>query len=245
MDEAVSVIIPAFNAERFLSATLDSAQKQSVPPAEIIVVDDGSTDATADIAKHFQVRYIHKANEGISSARNTGLRAARGDYISFIDADDLWPADKLERQLAHVRANPDFGIVLGMIQTIDAEGNPLDEAFYIPHLGTALIKRSVIDKVGYFDTSLAQAEDSDWFFRAMETDICISVLENVLLFYRRHQNNITANPQLSRAYWMKAIHMSLQRRRNSGGSMPKALNMPELPDSIKQPLIAHIGQRHD
>ncbi len=96
----VSVVIPAYNAAAFLAETLASVFAQTVPPAEIIVVDDGSTDDTAGIARNLGATVISRANGGISAARNTGVRAARSEYLALLDADDLWMPEKLEVQLA-------------------------------------------------------------------------------------------------------------------------------------------------
>ncbi len=118
----VSVVIPAYNARVFLAETLASVFAQTLPPAEIIVVDDGSTDDTAGIARDLGVTVISRANGGISAARNAGIRAARGEYVALLDADDLWMPEKLEVQLAAlaVAAVPSFSFT--DFQTFDSRG---------------------------------------------------------------------------------------------------------------------------
>ncbi len=118
----VSVVIPAYNAARFLAETLASVFAQTLAPAEIIVVDDGSTDDTADIARRLGVNVISRANGGISAARNTGIRAARGAYVALLDADDLWMPEKLEFQVAALAAVAVPSFSFTDFQTFDSRG---------------------------------------------------------------------------------------------------------------------------
>jgi glycosyltransferase involved in cell wall biosynthesis len=113
VSERVSVIIPVYNGERYLAAAIQSVLEQTLPPDEIIVVDDGSTDGTAAIvtglagASPLPIHYIHQQNQGPSAARNRGLRAARSGLVAFLDADDIWDLRKQEIQVAYLAANPD------------------------------------------------------------------------------------------------------------------------------------------
>jgi glycosyltransferase involved in cell wall biosynthesis len=118
----ISVIIPAYNVEVFLSETIVSVLKQTYPVDEVIVVDDGSTDRTADIAESFDgvVHVIRQDNAGASFARNRALRHASGDIIAFLDADDLWEPHKLERQIAYLAAHPDVGTVASSFSVFGA-----------------------------------------------------------------------------------------------------------------------------
>jgi glycosyltransferase involved in cell wall biosynthesis len=118
----VSVVIPAYNAAAFLAETLASVFAQTLPPVEIIVVDDGSSDDTAHVARDLGATVISRANGGISAARNTGVRAARGEYVAFLDSDDLWMPEKLEVQLAalSVAAEPSFSFT--DFRTFDSRG---------------------------------------------------------------------------------------------------------------------------
>ena len=112
----VSVVITTYNYERFVAAAIESVLRQTVRPDEIVVVDDGSTDATAAVVARYAargVRYIRQANAGPGAARNRGIRETRGDLIAFLDADDRWLPDKLARQLAHLRRYPAAGLVTG------------------------------------------------------------------------------------------------------------------------------------
>lgn len=121
----VTCIVPVFNGESYLSETLDSLLAQSYHPIEIIVVDDGSTDGTPAIVRRYgqQIRYLRQANAGAATARNLGLTAARGEFVAFLDADDLWHREKLDRQMVRFQARPELDYCLAHVQN-----------FWIPEL---------------------------------------------------------------------------------------------------------------
>src|SRR5215471_9275789 len=114
----ISCVVPVFNGERYLSETLDSILAQTYRPLEIVVVDDGSTDRTADVVAsyHDEVHYFKQANTGVPAARNLGISRAAGAFIAFLDADDLWHPEKLERQMACFKARPELEICLTHVQ---------------------------------------------------------------------------------------------------------------------------------
>lgn len=127
MGEKISVVICTYNYGRFLGQCLESVQKQTHPPDEIVVVDDGSQDETAQVARRFEgVRYVWQENAGKAAAFNRGLRAASGDILCHLDADDYWEPLKLERIAAELRANPQLGGVVHDIRQVDAEERPID-----------------------------------------------------------------------------------------------------------------------
>ena len=110
--EFVSCIVAVYNGERYLGEALDSILTQTFRPAEIIVVDEGSTDGTASVAHHYgeQLRYVWQPNAGPAAARNLGLGLVQGEFVAFLDADDLWHADKLAQQMARFRARPELDL---------------------------------------------------------------------------------------------------------------------------------------
>ncbi len=114
----VSVIIPAYNAAQFLREAVASVRAQGYSPIEIVIVDDGSTDNTAETIRSLGegIRYVRQANAGPAAARNRGLAEARGEWVAFLDGDDLWPADKLRVQAARLEADPSLDVVLGRVQ---------------------------------------------------------------------------------------------------------------------------------
>ncbi len=184
----VSVIIPAFNYGHFLPEALDSVLAQSFQDFEIIVVDDGSTDTTQEAVSAYikknpkRIRYFYQDNKGPAAARNKGIREARGEYIAFLDADDLWLPKKLDLQIDRFQNNPNCGLVYtgyylmnecGAIQGIYSM-QPVPKEIIKkrilltnPMAGTPtiMVRKSCFEKVGYFDEDLVSAEDWDMWLR--------------------------------------------------------------------------------
>jgi glycosyltransferase involved in cell wall biosynthesis len=236
----VSVIIPVFNGEKFLEEAITSVLRQEYSPLEIVIVDDGSTDRTEQIAQGcgHGIRYLRQPNSGPSAARNRGLKIARGSMIAFLDADDVWPSGKLNFQLPYLINNPSLEIVMGRIQLMRLSGTiegPVFEDFGEPcmsvNLGGAVFRRSVFYKVGLFDETMRYSEDVDWFMRAREGGVSIAVIDPVTLFYRLHDQNMTRERNLSDLHFFKALKKSLDRRRREGGV---AAALPRLSDGDGQ-----------
>ncbi len=221
----VSVIIPAFNGERYLEEALRSAVDQSLPPGEVIVVDDGSTDASAEIAESFgdPVRCIRQSNTGVAGARNRGLSAATGELIAFLDHDDLWPREKLEVQAEALRANRDVGIVSGLMRVIGGAlpGRPWSargsrEAPAGAHLTATLIRRSVFDRIGPLDENIGKAaDDIEWLVRARDLGVRRLNLDVVTLIYRWHDKNTSHDIEAAASGQLAAVKLSLDRRRGN------------------------------
>jgi len=224
----VSVVIPVFNSERFLREAVQSVLAQQYSPIEIIVVDDGSTDNTATVARSLPetVRYLHQTNQGPAAARNRGIEQAQGSLIAFADADDLWPPAKLEQQLPYLIKDPKIDIVLGRIQqvllseTVDGptRAQQFAEPAFSVNLGSAVIRKSVFERVGLFDETMRYSEDVDWFMRAREGGAAIGTIDAVTLFYRQHEQNMTRGKSTSELNVLKALKKSLDRRRERDGS---------------------------
>ena len=142
MGPLVSVVIPVFNGEAFLREAVQSVLAQKYSPIEIIIVDDGSTDGTATVARSLPetVRYLHQTNKGPAAARNRGIEHAQGSLIAFADADDLWPADKLELQLPYLINDPAIEIVMGRIQQVRLSREEFAEPAFSVNLGSAVIE---------------------------------------------------------------------------------------------------------
>ena len=222
MEHLVSVIIPVFNGERFLREAVQSVLDQGDSSAEIIVVDDGSTDGTATVARSFAetVRYLHQTNQGPAAARNRGIEHARGSLLAFADADDLWPANKLDLQLSYLLQDPEIDIVLGRIQQVrmlETVTEEFAEPAFSVNLGSAIIRKSVFDRVGLFDETMRYSEDVDWFMRAREAGARIVTIDAITLLYRQHEQNMTRGKSTSELNVLKALKRSLDRRREGTG----------------------------
>jgi glycosyltransferase involved in cell wall biosynthesis len=229
----VSVIIPVFNGERFLREAVQSVREavhaldEKYSDVEIIIVDDGSTDGTSTVARSFPetVRYLLQTNQGPAAARNRGIEQARGSLIAFADADDLWPADKLELQLPFLIRDPAIEIVMGRIQQVllsrtadgQTQAQELGEPAFSVNLGSAVMRKCVFERVGLFDETMRYSEDVDWFMRARESGAEIVTIDAVTLFYRQHEQNMTRGKSTSELNVLKALKRSLDRRREQMG----------------------------
>lgn len=201
----VSVVMPAYNAEKFIGAAIESVLGQTFQDLEILVVDDGSRDGTADVvARYPRVRYIRQANGGASSARNRGVAEARGEFIAFLDSDDEWHPEKLQAQVALMRAYPQADLCRTAIAEeplepqrslfgIDKAGLPghtliktLAESFLHPYFATSavMVRRAAFEAVGGFDTALKIAEDVDLYFRILARAPTIPLVSGVAIHKR-------------------------------------------------------------
>jgi glycosyltransferase involved in cell wall biosynthesis len=223
---AISVIIPAFNAGRYLAAAIESVRVQSFPPMEIIVVDDGSTDDTAAIAEAFGAPVVchRRPHGGIAATRNFGVGGARGDWTAFLDADDLWVPEKLAWQLALAEKAPDAQLIFGATQQFVSPelaageqsrlATPLAKSS-APHIGTMLARREVFAQVGWFDPALQVGEFIEWFARAQDAGVPMATLPEVILQRRRHLTNTTLQQKAALPDLASAMKKILDRRRQS------------------------------
>jgi len=222
----ISCIVPVFNGECYLREALESTFAQTYRPIEAIVVDDGSTDGTEGVAASYgrRLRYLWQPNAGPAAARNRGLDAARGEFVAFLDADDLWHPEKLARQMARFVARPELEVCLGHAQNFWspelAQGDAADpdarlmKPWAAYSCGVVLARRSVFDRVGPFTPELRVGEDGDWFLRAAERGTITEVLPDVLLRRRLHEGNLTRRmASASREALLKRVKSSLDRRR--------------------------------
>jgi glycosyltransferase involved in cell wall biosynthesis len=247
----ISAIVPVYNGDGFLAEAIQSIRRQNYQPLEIIIVDDGSTDKTAEIAAQFddKVRYIYQSNQGPSAARNHGIILAKGEVIAFLDVDDLWADNVLSDFAGYLVTHPEVEIVQGLIQRMQLETDsawensnaftPKYQPYQFINLGSALYRRSVFDKVGVFDPTLSDNEDTDWFVRAWEQNICKVVMPRVMLFYRKHAYNMTLQQK-------DLVHfglMKIYKRRIERARARSSQGLPPLQQSIY--LSDYLGQPPD
>jgi glycosyltransferase involved in cell wall biosynthesis len=223
----VSIIVPVYNGERFLGEAIDSIFAQTYPSYEIIVVDDGSTDRTRQIALSYpSVKYLYQANAGTASARNRGIAIARGEYLAFLDADDVWMPDKLSIQMAAFEADPAVEIVSGYVeQFVEPDFNPdLSKNYFVPAEAlpgyvtiAILIKRSVFDAIGSFHEDFLSAETVSWFAGIIESQHKILMLPGVVARRRIHGKNVVIVNQAERDHNMiRVLKRSIDRNRTQG-----------------------------
>jgi len=225
MSNDISVVIPAYNSARYVGEAIQSALGQSHPPVEVIVIDDGSTDGTAEVVRRFsdRVRYCYQENGGIGAARNKGVQLARGTFLSFIDADDCWTQNKLSLQLQQFVLDPELDMVFGhalQVVTGDAWDNRNSDRdpsqmnltpAVVP--GGLLIKRESFLRVGSFRTDTKVGEFIDWYARAIEMGLKSRLLPDLVLWRRLHDSNQGIRERASLSDYARVLKASLDRRR--------------------------------
>lgn len=233
----VSVVIPLYNSAYTVRATIQSVLNQTYANLEILIVDDGSTDDGAAICRHFhdhRLRILHQENRGLAGARNTGIRASRGEFVAFLDSDDLWLPAKIEYHLNHLADNPKVGLSYSCSAFIDQDGRPLG-IYQTPTLrgitpelilcrnpvsngSCVVIRREVLDDIrfesnhyGYvescwFDESFRQSEDVEcWIRIALQTDWQIEGIPEALTLYRVTSGGLSANIDQQFASWQRVL----------------------------------------
>jgi glycosyltransferase involved in cell wall biosynthesis len=212
----ISVIIPAWNAAGCLPEAIASVWAQRHDGLELCIVDDGSTDATASVASEQAPAAIlvRQPNQGPAAARNAGLRATHGDRIAFLDADDTWPAGRLAILDRVLTESPDLGMVIGRTQLLTGTAwSPTGEPWHAPLFGSALIRRSVFEQVGWLDPAAQPAEDLDWFIRAREEDVPAAWIPDVTLEYRYHGGSLTGGADPRSRNMLAVLKHAIDRRR--------------------------------
>ena len=222
--ELVSVVIPTYNYGHFVCDAIDSALAQTYAPVEVIVVDDGSTDDTRERVGRYggRVRYIHQPNQGLSAARNTGIRAARGSLIALLDSDDRWHVRRLEVQTAYLSAHPETGLVAAACRS-DPDWSPVEEVddqaarpvtmrelMIRSRFGPSgvLARRECFDTVGDFDVALKSAEDRDMWIR-IASRYPVALLGAPLWWYRLHAASMSRAAIRMEDNEMRVLHRAL------------------------------------
>lgn len=226
----ISVIIPTYNAERTLLETIESIQKQTFQDLEILVINDGSTDQTLELLNQIdepRLKILSYENGGLPIARNRGIAAAQGEFLSFIDADDLWTPDKLESQLTALQQHPNAGVAyswtLNMITQQDqvsftqgcsslAQGNVYSDLLIGNFIGSGsniLIRRSVMDKMQGFEPSLKSYEDWDFYLR-VATQCDFVVVPKPQILYRQTLGSMSSKVKVMEQQGLIVIERAYQ-----------------------------------
>ena len=220
----VSAIIPVYNGEKYLSEAIESLLDQSYQPIEILIVDNGSTDKSAQIAQSYlpKIQYYYLPEPNGIKAKNFGITQSKGQFISFLDADDIWEKDKTHLQLAAFKQEPTLDAVFGLVQQfispeLDSSlkqkykfSNELMRGY---HQSAMLIKREALFKVGLFNETWEVGEFLDWYQRSQEMKLKLSLLNSIVFNRRLHPSNMGITKKHSRHDYLKILKTGLDRRR--------------------------------
>ncbi len=234
MDGLVSVIMPVRNADRFVAQALASVAAQTYSPVELLVIDGASTDGTealvqAHAARHGPLRWLPQSGTGLAAAWNSGLAVATGEWVAFLDSDDLWLPDKLERQVAYLRVQPEAAFVIGQVEFFLEPGSPppltmKPEIFagdYLARMpGALLARRTLFAEVGDFDPSFGISTDIEWFARVMALGVPSGAVPGVVIRKRVHAANLSSvgGPDHLTRHLPRLLKRALdERRRRAGG----------------------------
>ena len=228
----VSIVIPVHNRDRLIADSLASVQAQAGIEAEIIVVDDGSSDGTAAAVAEVagrdpRVKLLRTPRRGPAAARNAGVDQASGEFLCFLDSDDLCPPGRAARQAGKLSRRPDAAAVVGAIlrfEAVDDAGLPLPDPRHSPYhdaaLHTAMFRTAAFRSYGPLDETLAFAEDVDFFLRLLEADARLILEPEVASFCRDHAGAMTRDVQAKQQGYVQAYARSIARRRAMGLSAP-------------------------
>ena len=237
----VSVIIPTYNRGELLCLAIDSVLKQSYRDYEVIVVDDGSTDDTANLVRPYldRITYIVQRNGGVAAARNNGIGAARGEFLAFLDSDDLWRPEKLETQVRFADANPQYGLIATEISSFNQRGRvpartkstmyAIKNGMVVEDLlfanwiqtSTVLVRRACLEHTGIFDESVGQFGEDWLLWMHVASRFPIYFMPEPLVEYRVHEENLTSHQP-------EAQFDSLMRILDKLRSVPQFKKKPEL-----------------
>jgi glycosyltransferase involved in cell wall biosynthesis len=233
----VSVIVPVYNVEKYIAETISSVLAQTFTDFELIIIDDESQDRSIEICESFpdpRIKIVHQKNRGLAGARNTGIRHAQGEYFAFLDSDDVWRSQKLEKHVQHLDANPDLGVSFCSSEFIDDDSKPLGN-YQIPKIknitpelilcrnpisngSVPVIRKEVFQDIEftdnfygleekfYFDDRFRQSEDIEcWIRIAVTTKWQIEGIPDVLTLYRVNSGGLSANMMKQLDSWEKVI----------------------------------------
>lgn len=220
----VSCIVPVHNGAEFLADALGSIVEQDYPAIEVIVIDDGSVDDSVEVAQSFeQVRLFQHANCGNAAARNRGIDVAQGEYLAFLDQDDLWARDKISCQVEAMQANPELLYCYGMTEFfLQQQPSPAwfqDKLLEGSHAGfgpgVLLAHRLAFERLGRFDENLNTTSDVEWFVQATEQAAPCKMLPQVMLRKRVHDAAQSSKTRMYHPELLKVLRRSIARRRES------------------------------
>lgn len=216
----ISLIIPTYNREKQLIKAIESVLLQTIQVDEIIVIDDGSTDNTKDVVKKYDLKYIYQENQGVSKARNSGIKIAKNDWICFLDSDDIWEKNKLEKQISFHTQNPHIlfshtdelwifnnKIIKQKKHQLKPKGFCFKENIENTLIGasTVIIHKNIFKDVGYFDESLIACEDYDLWLRVLYKYELGLINEKLIQKLAGHENQLSFTTPLMDKYRIESL----------------------------------------
>lgn len=213
----LTVVIPSYNCAAYIAEAVDSIFRQNYPALEVIVVDDGSTDDTRAVLARFgsSIRILSQPNQGAASARNHGIRIAKGSFIGLLDADDLWTDDHVAVLQCYLLPESNYDLARGRTRTVQlVNGEPTvqgRDSFQPALVGACLFRASVFETVGLFNENMRLGEDFDWNFRLSESGCHEKRVDEVTLIYRRREGGAINSPEAIKRGQMDAIRRKLAR----------------------------------
>lgn len=220
----ITTVIVVQNGEKYLREAIESICQQSYQTDEIILVDGESIDKTLEIAQSYpNISYVRQSGKGLANARNTGIEAAQGDLIAFLDHDDRWVPDKLKIQINHFLSNPEVQYSYGKVQLFLESGCELRPGFREQLLaeaqhgrtpGTLIARKSLFRQIGKFNPEFTIGCDVEWFTRVKDYQIPAAFIPEVLLYKRLHHANLSNNVARNRQELLAIVQQSLQRQRH-------------------------------
>ena len=222
----ISCIIPTFNSEKYLEHALESVFSQTYRPIQVIIADDHSVDCTPDVAGRYgdRICFVSEKRDSPAATRNLGVDRSDGEFLAFLDPDDLWHSEKLSRQMARFSKRPELEISVTNARMFWDADIKDEERFYqdlprsraVPGYATTtlLVRRAVFSKIGMFNTDYFFGDSMDWFIRAREKGVVMELMEDVLTFHRMHDANLTRRrKQDSKEEFLKIIKDRLDKVR--------------------------------
>ncbi len=224
----ISVVMPAYNASGYIGQTIESVLNQTFTDFELLIIDDGSTDSTLTVAHQYgrrdrRIKVISQANQGVSATRNRGIQEAKGQFMAFLDADDLWLTDKLAAHIEHFHTNPNLAVSFSRVEFISTDGEPTGqistsrlvnlkpEDFLYENptstMSNPIARSEVFAQVGGFAEDMSYSEDLEWLFRVMcyrrqgEPPWQIEGIDRILIYYRASPAGLSASLYRMEAGW--------------------------------------------
>jgi len=220
-----SVIVPVYNGQKYLRETLESLVNQDYNSFEIIAVDDGSNDSSAEIIQSFDsIKYVHQENQGNAVARNRGIELSTGDIIALIDQDDVWVQEKLSTFGEYFTSHPEIDFATANARMFLSDGvevpvwcrnDVLNQELVDYTPGSIVFRRRLFDRIGPFDQSLVSGHDTDWVLRVKDSNTPMAVLPDVLLLKRVHEANQSSEVTRMHSELLEVFRRSINRNKGN------------------------------